>query len=142
MMNPYGPEPWTYTPEIREGSSNYSTKSGKWNDVSVWSCGSIPTLSDYVIVKGDHKIVVPTEYRAYSKFISTETGAVFKTYSGYPSLLPVLKIHFSNCCGGGVISGSIFQSLAKHTKAENNSNVVVRNIISKCVGRVHSNKKE
>lgn len=78
----HGTEPWVYTNSSCNGSINYSIKSGTWNDITTWSCGSIPTSSDYVIIKNGHKISVPTEYRAYSKFISTETGAVLDIERG------------------------------------------------------------
>ncbi len=36
----------------------YTLKSGNWNDISVWSCGRLPTASDIVTIKPGHAILL------------------------------------------------------------------------------------
>ncbi|QMW04927.1 PA14 domain-containing protein [Spirosoma foliorum] len=36
----------------------YTLKSGNWSDVSVWSCGRLPTSTDVVRIMSDHTIVL------------------------------------------------------------------------------------
>ncbi len=72
----HGNEFWQYLPENCEGNRNYSIQSGSWSDTSTWSCGRLPSIDDYVIIKNPHAITIPNSYRTTIKQISTETGAV------------------------------------------------------------------
>lgn len=50
-------------------SSCSSTKSGNWNDVTVWSCNFIPTSLDNIIILAGHVVSIPSSYSAFSKNI-------------------------------------------------------------------------
>ncbi|OIN56917.1 hypothetical protein BLX24_22380 [Arsenicibacter rosenii] len=39
-------------------SMMYTLKSGNWNDISVWSCGRLPTATDIVTIKPGHAILL------------------------------------------------------------------------------------
>jgi hypothetical protein len=52
----------------------YTLKTGNWNDVTVWSCGRVPTSTDVITVKANHIITVPAIYTANAKDVNYETG--------------------------------------------------------------------
>ena len=52
----------------------YTTKTGNWNDASVWSCNRIPTSTDVVTIKQNNFITIPASYTANVKNVIYETG--------------------------------------------------------------------
>jgi YD repeat-containing protein len=52
----------------------YTLKTGSWNDVTVWSCGRVPTSTDIITVKANHFITIPASYTANAKNVNYETG--------------------------------------------------------------------
>lgn len=46
-----------------------STKTGNWNDVSVWSCGHIPDQSSFVTILASHIVSIPPNITAHAKYI-------------------------------------------------------------------------
>ncbi|GAB3698159.1 hypothetical protein GCM10027592_22990 [Spirosoma flavus] len=50
----------------------YSVKTGIWNDPSVWYCGRIPQISDFVQVK--HVVTIPTSYQATAMQITFDAS--------------------------------------------------------------------
>jgi Ig-like domain CHU_C associated/Concanavalin A-like lectin/glucanases superfamily/RHS Repeat len=56
-------------------TSMYSLKTGQWNDVTVWSCGRVPTSTDIITVKASHFITIPASYTANAKNVIFETGS-------------------------------------------------------------------
>ncbi len=55
-------------------SNMQTTKSGNWNDITVWSCGRVPTSTDIITVKANHFITIPASYTANAKNVVFETG--------------------------------------------------------------------
>ena len=52
----------------------YTLKTGSWNDITVWSCGRVPTSTDIITVKTNHSITIPASYSANAKNVVFETG--------------------------------------------------------------------
>ncbi len=50
----------------------YTLKTGNWNDVTVWSCGRVPTSTDAITVKANHFITIPASYTANAKNVVFE----------------------------------------------------------------------
>ncbi len=40
-------------------TSLYTLKTGNWNDITVWSCGRTPTISDDVTISAGHTVTIP-----------------------------------------------------------------------------------
>ncbi len=55
-------------------SNMYTLKTGNWNDITVWSCGRVPTSTDIITVKASHSITIPATYTANAKNVIFETG--------------------------------------------------------------------
>ena len=49
-----------------------SVKAGSWDDVSVWSCGRLPVLTDAVQIR--HAVTVPASFVSHALKISFDTG--------------------------------------------------------------------
>jgi trimeric autotransporter adhesin len=69
----HGKELWQYS---LAGQLNYTLQSGNWSSPSIWSLGRVPLQEDDVLIKLNHTIAVPENYRAFSNSLSTESGAV------------------------------------------------------------------
>jgi hypothetical protein len=52
----------------------YSLKTGNWNDITVWSCGRVPTNTDIITIKANHFITIPATYIANAKNVVFEIG--------------------------------------------------------------------
>lgn len=52
----------------------YTLKTGSWDDITVWSCGRVPTSTDVITVKSSHFITIPAVYTANAKSVVFETG--------------------------------------------------------------------
>jgi Concanavalin A-like lectin/glucanases superfamily len=50
----------------------YTLKTGSWNDITVWSCGRVPTSTDIITVKTNHFITIPASYTANAKNVIFE----------------------------------------------------------------------
>ncbi len=50
-------------------SSCSSTKTGNWNDATVWTCNFIPTSLDNVVVLPGHVVSIPSSFSAFAKNI-------------------------------------------------------------------------
>ena len=50
----------------------YTLKTGNWNDITVWSCGRVPTSTDIITVKTNHFITIPASYIANAKNVIFE----------------------------------------------------------------------
>lgn len=50
----------------------YTLKTGSWNDITVWSCGRVPTSTDTITVKSNHFIAIPASYTANAKSVVFE----------------------------------------------------------------------
>jgi CHRD domain len=46
-----------------------STKTGNWNDLTVWSCGQVPTIFNYVTISSTHIVTIPDNIVANAKNI-------------------------------------------------------------------------
>jgi YD repeat-containing protein len=55
-------------------TSMYTLKTGNWNDITVWSCGRVPTSTDVITVKANHFVTIPANYTANAKNVVFETG--------------------------------------------------------------------
>jgi hypothetical protein len=44
-----------------------STKTGNWNDLTVWSCGQVPTIFNYVTIASTHIVTIPDNIVANAK---------------------------------------------------------------------------
>ena len=73
-MNPYR----TVIPIIVNCTNLYSLKTGNWNDISVWSCGRIPTSADVITIKPTHFITIPAAYIANAKNVVFEGGKIIE----------------------------------------------------------------
>ena len=62
------------TVTVNACTNMYTLKTGNWNDVTVWSCGRVPTSTDIVTVKASHFITIPVSYTANAKNVIFETG--------------------------------------------------------------------
>lgn len=50
----------------------FTIKSGSWNDTSVWSCGSVPSVLDAVRINTSHTITLPSDYTATAKSLELQ----------------------------------------------------------------------
>lgn len=41
-------------------SNMYSLKTGSWNDITVWSCGRLPTITDNIAISSGHTVTIPS----------------------------------------------------------------------------------
>jgi PKD-like domain len=54
-------------------------KTGNWNDVTVWSCGSVPLITQLVRINSGHIITIPASYDAYAKSVTLIGNIIFGT---------------------------------------------------------------
>lgn len=69
---------WQYLPPTLMTTRNQTIQSGNWESSNTWFCGTIPSQDDNVIIKAGHTIIIPHNFQATIKEISTENGAVLK----------------------------------------------------------------
>ncbi|WP_332369711.1 hypothetical protein [Spirosoma telluris] len=54
-------------------TSQYTIKAGSWTDVSIWSCGRLPTVTDVVTLS--HEVGLPSNYQGQAfQIIYSQTG--------------------------------------------------------------------
>jgi hypothetical protein len=53
--------------KINIGDKQQSIKTNTWNDVSSWACGTIPIVTDEVIINKGHTISLPNNYTGFLK---------------------------------------------------------------------------
>jgi alpha-tubulin suppressor-like RCC1 family protein len=53
-----------------------TTKSGQWNDPTVWSCGVVPTNLDDVIIVSGHEITIPDNYTGQANNIENNGNLI------------------------------------------------------------------
>jgi trimeric autotransporter adhesin len=53
--------------KINIGDKQQSIKTNNWNDTSSWACGTIPTITDEVIINKGHTISLPDNYTGFLK---------------------------------------------------------------------------
>jgi ELWxxDGT repeat protein len=75
-------EPWYYQLDDCQNNTNYTLKSGNWNDASCWSCGFVPTINQLVVIKNSHTITLSVNENVSVKRIKTEIGGILKFETG------------------------------------------------------------
>jgi len=76
------------TSHFNVSNTNYnlcsSLKSGSWNDVSIWSCGHMPTLIDDVIINSGHSIRITANMGPIQcKKLEVKSGAIFENSGNF-----------------------------------------------------------
>lgn len=84
------PRPIKYGREIRYITDNgicseqISTKSGNWNDPTIWSCGTVPNSNQNVTLKAGHNILLTNSMGVQKcKNLIVETGAIFQNNGNF-----------------------------------------------------------
>ena len=52
---------------VNIGNKQQSIKNSNWNDATMWSCGTIPTLSEDALINKGHTILIPNNYTGFVK---------------------------------------------------------------------------
>jgi hypothetical protein len=55
------------TLKINIGNKQQSIKTNNWNDTSSWACGTVPIVTDEVIINKGHTISLPDNYTGFLK---------------------------------------------------------------------------
>lgn len=62
---------------IRIGGVQQSIKTANWTDISMWSCGNIPVLTDEVIINLGHLVTIPNNYSSTIKRLIFKGGTLY-----------------------------------------------------------------
>lgn len=49
------------------GDKQQSIKNSNWNDATMWSCGTVPTISEDALINKGHTILIPNNYTGFVK---------------------------------------------------------------------------
>ena len=52
---------------INIGDKQQSIKNSNWNDATMWSCGTVPTISEDILINKGHTISIPNNYTGFAK---------------------------------------------------------------------------
>ncbi len=52
---------------INIGDKQQSIKTFNWNDVSTWSCGTVPVITEDILINKGHTVTVPNNYTGFMK---------------------------------------------------------------------------
>jgi trimeric autotransporter adhesin len=52
---------------INIGDKQQSIKNSNWNDATMWSCGTVPTISEDALINKGHTISIPNNYTGFVK---------------------------------------------------------------------------
>jgi trimeric autotransporter adhesin len=52
---------------INIGDKQQSIKNSNWNDATMWSCGTVPTISEDALINKGHTILIPNNYTGFVK---------------------------------------------------------------------------
>lgn len=52
---------------VNIGNKQQSIKNSNWNDATMWSCGTIPTISEDALINKGHTISIPNNYTGFVK---------------------------------------------------------------------------
>ena len=53
--------------KINIGDKQQSLKTNNWNDQSTWVCGTVPTITDGVLINKGHTVSLPNNYTGFLK---------------------------------------------------------------------------
>jgi trimeric autotransporter adhesin len=57
----------TDTITVNIGNKQQSIKNSNWNDATMWSCGTVPTILEDVLINKGHTISIPNNYTGFVK---------------------------------------------------------------------------
>ncbi len=56
--------------------------SGNWNTPALWSCGTVPTAMDAVIIDASHTVTLPDSYSAKAKSVDLRGQIQYNANAG------------------------------------------------------------
>jgi trimeric autotransporter adhesin len=59
---------------VRIGGVQQSLKTSNWTDITTWSCGNVPVLTDEVIINSGHLVTIPNNYASTIKKLIFKGG--------------------------------------------------------------------
>ncbi len=52
---------------VNIGDKQQSIKNSNWNDATMWSCGTVPTISEDILINKGHTISIPNNYTGFAR---------------------------------------------------------------------------
>jgi hypothetical protein len=52
---------------INIGDKQQSIKTFSWNDASTWSCGTVPVVTEDILINKGHTVTIPNNYTGFMK---------------------------------------------------------------------------
>jgi len=52
---------------VNIGNKQQSIKNSNWNDATMWSCGTVPIISEDILINKGHTVSIPNNYTGFAR---------------------------------------------------------------------------